>query len=148
MNFNFRLSTSSLKVRYNTLLHTKGTDIDINKIIVHPGYISKNADNDIAILHLSSSLNLAQKNAGTVCLPEEGDDFGEGEEAEVSGWGDLEYNGSPPTQLQTVTVPGVSRQKCKEIYDEYYGEGELTDNMICAGLLNEGGKDSCQVIYE
>ena len=148
INFDFRLSTSSLKVRYNTLLNTKGIDINVNKIIMHPEYVSSNADNDIGILHLSSSLNIGQKNAGTMCLPEAGDDFGEGEEAEVSGWGHLEYNGDSPTQLQTVTVPGVSRQKCKQAYNEYYGEGEITDNIICAGLFDQRGKDSCQVIYQ
>ncbi len=42
-------------------------------------------------------------------------------------------------------VPVVSNSNC----DDAYG-GTITSNMICAGLLNQGGKDSCQVrhLYE
>ena len=130
-----------MSILYNTLQHTSGLEVNIKKIIVHPEYNSRTIDNDIAILHLSTPLNLGQKNAGTVCLPAQGNDFGDGEDAEISGWGTTQEGGSLPTDLQTVTVPGVSRQRCRQAY----GESEITDNMVCAGLLDQGGKDSCQV---
>ncbi len=40
-------------------------------------------------------------------------------------------------------VPVVSNSNC----DDAYG-GSITSNMICAGLLNVGGKDSCQVRHQ
>ncbi len=40
-------------------------------------------------------------------------------------------------------IPVVSNSNC----DDAYGGG-ITSNMICAGLLNVGGKDSCQVRHQ
>lgn len=45
-----------------------------------------------------------------------------------------------PQNLQEVQVPVVGNRQCKC----FYGVSTITDNMICAGLI-EGGKDSCQV---
>ena len=44
-----------------------------------------------------------------------------------------------PDNLKKVTVPVVSDEDCRKAY----GEAEVADSMICAGLP-EGGKDSCQ----
>ncbi|RXN38824.1 nidogen and EGF-like domain-containing 1 [Labeo rohita] len=44
-----------------------------------------------------------------------------------------------PNVLQEVYVPIIGNRQCNCLY----GVGNITDNMICAGLL-EGGKDSCQ----
>ena len=41
--------------------------------------------------------------------------------------------------LKKVTVPVVSDAECRQSY----GQSEIADSMICAGLP-EGGKDSCQ----
>jgi trypsin len=41
--------------------------------------------------------------------------------------------------LKKVTVPVVSDDDCRKAY----GQAEVADSMICAGLP-EGGKDSCQ----
>lgn len=45
-----------------------------------------------------------------------------------------------PQTLQEVDVPVVGNRQCSCLYENI----NITDNMICAGLL-EGGKDSCQV---
>lgn len=45
-----------------------------------------------------------------------------------------------PQNLQDVEVPIVGNRKCNCLY----GDNAITENMMCAGLL-EGGKDSCQV---
>lgn len=46
-----------------------------------------------------------------------------------------------PQELMEVEVPIVGNRQC----NCDYGVGQITDNMICAGL-RAGGKDSCQVI--
>ncbi|XP_026108465.1 clotting factor B-like [Carassius auratus] len=47
-----------------------------------------------------------------------------------------------PNTLQQVMIPVVSNSAC----DNAYGgvNISITSNMICAGLINQGGKDSCQ----
>ena len=42
--------------------------------------------------------------------------------------------------LHHVSVPWVSDAQCKSVY----GSNAITDNMICAGNLADGGVDSCQ----
>ncbi len=49
--------------------------------------------------------------------------------------------GGSPNDLQQVMVPTINRDKCNG--QDWYN-GEVNDNMICAGY-EEGGKDSCQV---
>merc|ERR1711951_259444 len=47
--------------------------------------------------------------------------------------------GSLARVLQKVDVPVVSDDHCRDSY----GQNDITDSMICAGL-DQGGKDSCQ----
>ena len=128
-----------MSIRYNTLRHASGTKVSVSKIIVHPKYDSSTIDNDIAVLHLSTPLNLNQADANTVCLPSQGDDIQNGNIV-VSGWGTTSEGGSLPSTLQTVTIPAVTRSSCRSAY----GQSDITDNMICAAE-SAGGKDSCQV---
>merc|ERR1712107_947068 len=56
-----------------------------------------------------------------------------------SGWGTTTEGGSLARVLQKVDVPVVSDEHCRDSY----GQEDITDSMICAGL-DQGGKDSCQ----
>merc|ERR1712111_182734 len=56
----------------------------------------------------------------------------------VSGWGTLSAGGSQPNILNVVTVPFVSDNVCKSRYST------LSEQMMCAGNVEEGGVDSCQ----
>ncbi|MBF0302854.1 MAG: serine protease, partial [Desulfamplus sp.] len=54
-------------------------------------------------------------------------------------WGDTEvHRSSYPAQLQEVDLPLVFNDECAAVFEE----GEITDNMLCAGFA-EGGKDAC-----
>ena len=44
-----------------------------------------------------------------------------------------------PDTCQYVQVPAVTNADCNSAYG-----GGITESMICAGYLGEGGKDSCQ----
>ncbi|CAG4988578.1 unnamed protein product [Colias eurytheme] len=57
-----------------------------------------------------------------------------------AGWGSLYFNGRAPDVLQDVTVYVVNRDECRA----RYGERSITDNMICAGVLDVGGRDACE----
>ncbi|XP_077068338.1 trypsin-like isoform X1 [Siphateles boraxobius] len=110
-----------------------------SQFINHPNYNNPSDDNDIALLQLSSSVTISDY-IRPVCLAATGSVFAAGTESWVTGWGMLQDGGTQiPDILQEVMIPIVSNSDC----DNAYGGG-ITSNMICAGLLNQGGKDSCQ----
>ncbi|XP_063328800.2 transmembrane protease serine 9-like, partial [Pelmatolapia mariae] len=112
----------------------------VTQIIKHPNYNSKTFDNDICLLQLSSPVTF-NNYISPVCLAASDSTFYSGVNSWVTGWGSI-GSGVPlpsPQNLMEVQVPVVGNRQC----NCDYGVGEITDNMICAGL-SEGGKDSCQ----
>jgi len=109
----------------------------VSKNIIHPGYYD--LENDIALMKLSQPLVLSRdNNTAGIPLASAGRSFSGN--VTISGWGTLESGGNIiPAKLRKVTVPTVSDEECRNAY----GEDDIADSMICAGL-KEGGKDSCQ----
>merc|ERR1712018_1073747 len=75
----------------------------------------------------------------SISLPYDGEEYSSGTMCTVSGWGTTSSGGSLASTLMKVSVPVVSDDDCRDAY----GQSDITDSMICAGL-EEGGKDSCQ----
>ena len=79
---------------------------NVSKIIQHPGYNKTNLDNDIAVLVLSSPVDLfAHPNIKPACLPTtetKADMFGR--DAVVSGWGILGDDEPLSSHLKEVMV--------------------------------------------
>ncbi|CAL8271509.1 unnamed protein product [Lota lota] len=110
----------------------------VTKITSHPDYNSGTSDNDMCLLKLSSSVSFTDY-IMPVCLAADGSTFNAGTISWVTGWGTTTSGGSVANILQEVDVPIVGNRQC----NCNYGEGSITNNMICAGL-SAGGKDSCQ----
>uniref|UniRef100_A0A671SF18 Si:dkey-32n7.7 n=1 Tax=Sinocyclocheilus anshuiensis TaxID=1608454 RepID=A0A671SF18_9TELE len=111
----------------------------VRLIIKHPDYNFTN-DNDIALLKLRSPITFTDY-IRPVCLAAHSSVFNSGTDSWITGWGNIS-EGVPlpsPKVLQEVEVHVIGNRQCNCLY----GVGNITDNMICAGLL-EGGKDSCQ----
>ncbi|XP_067218501.1 trypsin I-P1-like [Chanodichthys erythropterus] len=109
------------------------------RIIRHSNYNDQLHNNDIALVQLNSSVTFSDY-IKPVCLAAAGSVFSADTESWVTGWGTLQSEGEWTFDtLQEVMMPIVSNSDC----DKAYGGG-ITSNMICAGLLNQGGKDSCQ----
>ncbi|XP_011502264.1 PREDICTED: trypsin-1-like [Ceratosolen solmsi marchali] len=62
--------------------------------------------------------------------------------ATISGWGITE-NDSPTLQLKSTQVPVVDTEVCSDIYKDS-DIGIISEGQMCAGFLDEGGKDACQ----
>ncbi|KAK2876892.1 hypothetical protein Q8A67_020988 [Cirrhinus molitorella] len=109
-------------------------------IIKHPSYNLFKNDNDIALLKLRSPVTFTDY-IRPVCLAAHNSVFNSGTDSWITGWGNIS-EGVPlpsPNVLQEVEVPVIGNRQCNCLY----GVGNITDNMICAGVL-EGEKDSCQ----
>ncbi|KAK7123139.1 hypothetical protein R3I94_020054 [Phoxinus phoxinus] len=112
----------------------------VRTIIKHPSYNYLTNDNDIALLKLSSPVTFTGY-IRPVCLAADHSVFNNGTHSWITGWGDISEGVSLPSPkvLQEVEVPVIGNRQCNCLY----GVRNITENMICAGLL-KGGKDSCQ----
>jgi hypothetical protein len=110
--------------------------------VIYPGYADPSLGKDIALLRLSSPLDLSGPRARAIPLVSpalaNAGITNPGVIATVSGWGALRTNGSSPSQLQKVDIPIVSMADARRAY------GTLTEDQLSAGVLGVGGKDSCQ----
>jgi len=136
-------SASSLSVTVGEYdrRHDDGTEVDIkvDKVVPNENYSPWELTNDICLLYLAEAAEFNDA-VGAIGLPESMQEYDEGTDCTVIGWGTTEQ-GSLSQILQKVVVPVVSDETCNA---DYNPEGmEVADSMICAGL-DEGGKDSCQ----
>nr|XP_054767112.1 trypsin-like [Lytechinus pictus] len=116
-----------------------------SRIFTHPEFDllgDEEVDHDIALFMMSEPFNLTEDyRVNTICLPtrDMDDEFGAGKTATVTGWGLFKSGESDyPDTMYQVDVPIYDQEQCNKSLN-----GEITDNMICAGLP-EGGVDACQ----
>merc|ERR1711892_725609 len=114
-------------------------DFAVSAVKLHEDYDSWTITNDICILDMAGSADLSSDVIAAIPLPMAGEEYETGTECTVTGWGTTSEGGSLGQILQKVVVPVVSDDDCRGSY----GQSDITDSMICAGLP-QGGKDSCQ----
>ena len=114
-------------------------DIPVKRVILHEDYDSWTIQNDICLLELDGQADFGSDVIGGITLPDEDQDYEEGTECVVSGWGTTAEGGSLGKVLMKVTVFIVSDEECGLAY----GASEISDSMLCAGVSG-GGRDSCQ----
>ncbi|XP_061774568.1 transmembrane protease serine 3 isoform X2 [Nerophis ophidion] len=111
----------------------------VEKMIFHARYRPKGLDYDIALMKLSKPLDF-DGFVEPICLPNYGEEFEQGTECWISGWGATEDEGETSVFLRSAMVPILSTKTCNQ--PEVY-QGLISPWMVCAGYL-EGGTDSCQ----
>ncbi len=127
-----------VRIGHHKVSDTEGTERHfIQRVYAHPQYNSSTLDYDFALLKLATSSAFAPValQAEEIDIP---DVVTDAPVATVIGFGALSEGGPQSSVLMKVEKPLVSATNCNTAYS-----GEITDRMICAGLL-EGGKDSCQ----
>jgi len=140
-------SPTSIQVltgEHDTTVAQGETRHNVKNIVNHPSYGSQTGiDYDFSILEIDcgEQIDLTDK-ARAACLPNSVDYEVSGAMFNVSGWGRLVSGGQQPDVLNVVSVPFIEDSVCT---DKYAAAGQtITDQMICAGNLEEGGIDSCQ----
>ena len=119
-----------------------GTRHQVCRTTIHPSYNKETSYNyDFAILRLKEPVKLGVR-AVPACLP--GSNLGgkalNGETVVASGWGRLSEGGNQAIVLNSVSLPVITTKECKNAYSSR----SITDAMLCAGNIVDGGIDSCQ----
>jgi len=123
-------------------MSSSGQIRSVAEVVVYPGYVDANVGKDIALLRLSTPLDLSGSNVKAIGLISKADETAgatnTGAVARVTGWGTLSSGGSTlPDTLQTVDVNIVSNSSAQTSYpNETIG----ADQLAAAAP----GKDSCQ----
>uniref|UniRef100_A0A1A9WPP5 Peptidase S1 domain-containing protein n=1 Tax=Glossina brevipalpis TaxID=37001 RepID=A0A1A9WPP5_9MUSC len=132
------IEISTLKIRAgSTEWYEGGVLIEADDYKIHENYNAETMINDIAVIHLKSSLTL-----GTTIksIPLANKNPVDGVPAVVSGWGTTFY-GSPDLSatLQYVDLYTISHETCAS--SAYAYGNDIKKNMFCA---YSPGKDACQ----
>ncbi|XP_017077726.2 mite allergen Der p 3 [Drosophila eugracilis] len=112
----------------------------VSRVKVHELYNPRSFDNDIAILRLDQPVDMENHRLRPICLPVQSYSFDQ-ELGIVTGWGAQREGGFGSDVLREVDVVVLSQTDCRN--STTYKPGQITDNMMCAGSVSEGGKDAC-----
>lgn len=128
-----------LRVGFTSMSSNQGYYHNISDLIIYPDYDDDQHQYDIALINLSSPIDLENENMASVGRVTQ-DDAAHGmtdpdEMVKVSGWGALSEGGPSPDILQAIEVPVV------DVTDTNYPPSWITDDMIIAGA---DGMDACQ----
>ncbi|XP_023935759.1 trypsin, alkaline A-like [Bicyclus anynana] len=112
-----------------------------HQFIHHPQYVRATADNDVSIIRLSSHISFNNNvRAGSIAGPNL--HTPDGASVWAIGWGRTSSGGSSSEQLRHVQIWVVNQTVCRNNYQRI--RRTITDNMLCSGWINVGGRDQCQ----
>ena len=109
----------------------------VEKIILHPKWNLSSLDYDLALIKLSSPVEL-NDHVAPVCLPSESQDdkFNPRSACVVTGWGSTStefYNLEYSNVLKEDNTRLFGLNKCRELMREVFPEREVSERMLCAG---------------
>jgi len=117
----------------------QGTVIDVEKVYVHPYWITLEYEGDIALLKLKNPVNV--ETVSLTGMSYDQYNYLAGQQTTVIGWGDTKAGerSSNTPELQHVNLPIVDQTTCTETMLPLT---PFDEKMLCAGIP-EGGLDSC-----
>ncbi|XP_026732818.1 trypsin, alkaline C-like [Trichoplusia ni] len=138
------------RVRLGTSLASSGGSLhDVSQLVIHPQYSSATLRNDVAIVRLASPAQYSNS-IQAVSIAGANYNLADNSNVQTIGWGALSTGGGSPEQLQHVTINVINQKVCAERYAElktqpgFQNWPDVTEDMLCAGILDVGGKDACQ----
>nr|QRN45221.1 trypsin alkaline C-like [Tineola bisselliella] len=107
----------------------------------HQAYNPRNFDNDVAVLRTSTNI-VWNNNVQAGSIAGSNYQLGDNQVVWAIGWGAISFQGPPSEQLRQVQIWTVNQALCRSRYAEL--GMTVTDNMLCSGWLDVGGRDQCQ----
>ncbi|XP_053621213.1 trypsin CFT-1-like [Plodia interpunctella] len=124
----------------STNANSGGVVFTTQQIINHPQYSPLTNDNDIAILRVAGTISYGNNiRAGRIAGANY--NLGDNQVVWATGWGLTSAGGSPSEQLREVQIWSVNQDICRNRYGS--AGATITDNMLCSGWLDVGGRDQC-----
>ncbi len=143
----FEPSQVTVQAGITRLSQNNGQVIGVSNIILYPGYVAPSRSRDLALLRLSTPLDLSGPRASAIGIVRGRYEIvgmlEPGVEALVAGWGDLSSGGLSSDTLQVAEVPVISNAVAEQPYKISAPNITITDDQLAAGMLN-GGQDACQ----
>ncbi|XP_035433879.2 trypsin, alkaline C [Spodoptera frugiperda] len=133
----------------SSLSNNGGTTHAVSQLVLHPQYSHAVLENDVAIVRLNNAA-VYSINVQPARIAGANYNLADGTTVTHIGWGTLWSNGPSSQQLMHVDVEIINQKLCAERYaylknqPGFGGWPDVTDNMLCAGILDVGGKDACQ----
>uniref|UniRef100_A0A2A4JTP3 Peptidase S1 domain-containing protein n=1 Tax=Heliothis virescens TaxID=7102 RepID=A0A2A4JTP3_HELVI len=123
--------------------NTGGVVLNAEAAFNHPSYGQLGADGDISVVRLFGSLVFSPV-IQQASIPPQGFQIPDNLPVVHAGWGAVFYEGPASQVLLETTIYTVNNQICAARYLTLPRPQIVTENMICAGILDVGGKDACQ----
>ncbi|XP_075975735.1 trypsin, alkaline A-like [Anticarsia gemmatalis] len=117
--------------------HSGGQVTNVQQIIRHPSYNRITFDSDVAIMRTTGTINFGT-NAQAARIAGSNYNLGDNQVVWAAGWGRTEH-GMASEQLRHVQIWTINQAVCRQ----RYGASAITDNMLCSGWLDVGGRDQC-----
>ncbi|XP_049881908.1 trypsin, alkaline B-like [Pectinophora gossypiella] len=143
------LALRNFRIRCGTTrLNSGGTTRSISRVIPHERYNNPLRDNDVAVVVMNRRVTLGRSIA-QAALPYQGQLVPNSAFVIHVGWGRTNpYIATPSTILQEVVVNKINNTVCRQRYAlleaQFNQPFPVTSSMICAGILDVGGRDACQ----
>lgn len=131
--------TINAKIRAGSSERQSGGELyQVLKFNEHPLFNPRTTDYDVCVIQIQDPFEFNLKISPIPLATTVAQD---GQEALVSGWGNLYEDGPSSNVLQAVLIKTINHKECNKIYENDY---PVTDRMICAGVF-EGGHGHCNV---
>ncbi|KAJ8736124.1 hypothetical protein PYW08_006780 [Mythimna loreyi] len=120
----------------STFANSGGIVHNVALIINHPQFNSGTNNNDVAIMRSATTI-VHNNNVRPVSIAGANYNLADNQVVWAAGWGLTSEWGSPSEQLRHVQIFTINQAYCRTRYNT------LTDNMLCSGVQNVGGRDQC-----
>nr|XP_026486406.1 trypsin, alkaline B-like [Vanessa tameamea] len=117
-----------------------GSTRNVGTLIVHPNYQDYQLHSNVGIFRVTSSFDFGV-NVQPGTFAGSSYNIADNQIVWTIGWGETYFNGPKSNQLRHVQVFTVNQNVCRNNYNVI--AMTVTDNMMCAGILDQGGRDPC-----